>query len=52
MGTENFELVSSDPKPATRLTVSKALTNRFELIFSNNLDDNTTTWIVVYRPLS
>jgi hypothetical protein len=50
IGTENFELVSSDLNPATRLTVSKTLTNRFELIFSNNLDDYTTTWIVVYKP--
>jgi outer membrane protein assembly factor BamA/autotransporter translocation and assembly factor TamB len=50
IGTENFELVSSDLNPATRLTVSKTLANRFELIFSDNLDDNTTTWIVVYRP--
>ena len=50
IGTESFELVSSDLNPATRLTVSKTLTNRFELIVSNNLDDNTTTWIVVYKP--
>jgi outer membrane protein assembly factor BamA len=51
IGSENFELVSSDPKPATRLTISKKLLSRFELIFSDNLDDNTTTWIVSYRPL-
>jgi outer membrane protein assembly factor BamA len=51
IGSENFELVSSDPKPATRLTISKTLLSRFELIFSDNLDNNTTTWIVAYRPL-
>jgi len=51
IGNENFELVSSDPRPATRLTISKTVLSRFELIFSDNLDNNTTTWIVSYRPL-
>ncbi|MCX6537997.1 MAG: translocation/assembly module TamB domain-containing protein [Acidobacteria bacterium] len=50
LGSENFELVSSDLKPTTRLTVSKTLLTRFELIFSDNLDNNATTWIVVYKP--
>ncbi len=50
IGSESFELVSSDVEPTTRLTVSKTLLSRFELIYSENLDDNTTTWILIYRP--
>lgn len=50
IGSESFELVSSDVEPTTRLTVSKTLLSRFELVYSENLDDNTTTWILIYRP--
>jgi outer membrane protein assembly factor BamA len=50
IGSESFELVSSDVELTTRLTVSKTLLNRFELIYSENLDNNTTTWILIYRP--
>ena len=50
IGSESFELVSSDVNPAKRLTVSKVFMDRFELVYSDNLDDNTYTWIIVYRP--
>ena len=52
VGTEDLDLVSSDVDPATRLTVSKRLGTRFELLLSENLDENESTWIVVYRPFS
>jgi outer membrane protein insertion porin family len=50
VGADDFELVSDDVKPVRRLTVSKRLGSRFELLFSENLDDNELTWIIVYRP--
>jgi outer membrane protein insertion porin family len=50
IGAESFELVSSDVTPTTRLTVAKSLLDRFELVYSDNLDNNRSTWILVYRP--
>jgi outer membrane protein assembly factor BamA/autotransporter translocation and assembly factor TamB len=48
--TDDLALVSSDVDPALRLTVSKRLGNRFELVLSDNLDDNELTWVIIYRP--
>lgn len=50
IGAESFELVSSDVTPTTRLTLTKTLLDRFELVYSDSLEDNTATWIVIYRP--
>jgi hypothetical protein len=36
--TDDLALVSSDVDPALRLTVSKRLGNRCELVFSDDLD--------------
>ena len=52
VGTEDIDLVSSDVDPATRLTVSKRLGTKFELVLSENLEENDSTWIVIYRPIS
>ena len=40
---EDIDLVSSDVDPATRLTVSKRLGTRFELVLSENLEENDST---------
>ncbi len=48
--SDDLALVSSDVDPALRLTVSKRLGNRFELVLSDNLDDNELTWVIIYRP--
>ena len=48
--TDDLALVSSDVDPALRLTVSKRLGSRFELVLSDNLDDNELTWVIIYRP--
>ena len=52
VGTEDLDLVSSDVNPSTRLTVSKRLGSRFELVLSENLEESESTWIVIYRPVS
>ena len=52
VGTEDLDLMSSDVDPATRLTVSKRLRTKFELVLSENLEENESTWIVIYRPVS
>ena len=52
VGNEDLDLVSSDVNPATRLTVSKRLGTKFELVLSENLEENESTWIVIYRPVS
>ena len=44
--------MSSDVNPATRLTVSKRLGSRFELVLSENLEESASTWIVIYRPVT
>jgi outer membrane protein insertion porin family len=48
--SDDLALVSSDVDPALRLTVSKRIGNRFELVLSDNLDDNELTWVIIYRP--
>ena len=52
VGTEDLDLVSSDVNPATRLTVSKRLGTKFELVLSENLEESESTWILIYRPVS
>ncbi|HEU4927580.1 MAG TPA: translocation/assembly module TamB domain-containing protein, partial [Vicinamibacterales bacterium] len=52
VGTEDLDLVSSDVNPATRLTVSKRLGSRFELVLSENLEESLSTWILIYRPVT
>jgi outer membrane protein assembly factor BamA/autotransporter translocation and assembly factor TamB len=51
VGTEDLDLVSRDVNPATRLTVSKRLRTRFELVLSENLEESESTWIIIYRPV-
>jgi outer membrane protein insertion porin family len=51
VGTEDLDLVSRDVNPATRLTVSKRLRTRFELVLSENLEESLSTWIIIYRPV-
>ena len=48
--TDDLALVSSNVDPALRLTVSKRIGRRFELVLSDNLDDNELTWVIIYRP--
>jgi outer membrane protein assembly factor BamA len=48
--SDELELVSSDVEPSTRLTVSKRLGQRFEVLVSENLDDSELTWVFIYRP--
>jgi outer membrane protein insertion porin family len=48
--TDDLALVSSDVDPALRLTVSRRIGRRFELVLSDNLDDNELTWVIIYRP--
>jgi outer membrane protein insertion porin family len=50
--SDELELVSSDVEPSTRLTVSKGLGQRFEVVLSENLDDSELTWVLIYRPRS
>ncbi len=52
LGAESFELVSSDLNPTTRLTLSKLFLEKFELVYSDNIENNTATWILIYRPRS
>ncbi len=50
LGAANLDLVSADVSTDQHLTVSKSLGRTFDLIFSDNLEDGTVTWVIVWKP--
>ncbi len=50
IGTADLDLVSKDVSTAQHLTVSKSLGSSFDLIFSDNLEDGSVTWVLVWKP--
>jgi outer membrane protein assembly factor BamA len=50
LGTPDLDLVSRDVSTSQHLTVSKSLGSSFDLIFSDNLEDGTVTWVLVWKP--
>ena len=51
LGAADLNLVSKDVSTAQHLTVSKSLGSRFDLIFSDNLEDGSVTWVLVWKPI-
>jgi outer membrane protein insertion porin family len=52
IGAADLELVSTDVSTAQHLTVSKSLGSSFDLIYSDNLEDGSVTWVLVWKPTS
>src|SRR6185295_4489389 len=50
IGAADLDLVSKDVSTAQHLTVMKSLGSSFDLIFSDNLEDGTVTWVLVWKP--
>jgi outer membrane protein assembly factor BamA len=50
IGAADLDLVSKDITTAQHLTVSKSLGTSFDLIFSDNLEDGSVTWVLVWKP--
>ena len=50
LGAADLDLVSEDVSTAQHLTVSKSLGSSFDLIFSDNLEDGSVTWVLVWKP--
>ena len=50
IGAADLDLVSKDVSTAQHLTVSKSLGSSFDLIFSDNLEDGSVTWVLVWKP--
>lgn len=50
IGNTDLELVSSDIAPTTRLSVSKMLGPRVELVYSQALEENNVAWVIILRP--
>ncbi len=50
VGAAELELVSKDVSNAQHLTVQKSLGTKFDLIFSDNLEDGSVTWVLVWKP--
>ncbi len=50
IGAADLELVSKDVSTAQHLTVLKSLGSSFDLIFSDNLEDGSVTWVLVWKP--
>ena len=48
----DFDLLTADTDPSTRLTVAKNLSRNVELLFSQSLrNTGDITWIAIYRPI-
>jgi outer membrane protein insertion porin family len=50
IGAADLDLVSKDVNTAQHLTVQKSLGSSFDLIFSDNLEDGSVTWVLVWKP--
>jgi outer membrane protein assembly factor BamA len=50
VGASDLDLVSKDVNATQHLTVTKSLGSSFDLIFSENLEDGSLTWVVVWKP--
>jgi outer membrane protein assembly factor BamA len=50
IGAADLDLISKDVSTAQHLTVSKSLGSSFDLIFSDNLEDGSVTWVLVWKP--
>jgi outer membrane protein insertion porin family len=50
IGAADLDLVSKDVSTAQHLTVMKSLGSSFDLIFSDNLEDGSVTWVLVWKP--
>ena len=50
VGASDLDLVSKDANTAQHLTVSKSLGSSFDLIYSDNLEDGSVTWVIVWKP--
>jgi outer membrane protein assembly factor BamA len=50
IGAADLELVSKDVSTTQHLTVLKSLGSSFDLIFSDNLEDGSVTWVLVWKP--
>ena len=51
IGAADLDLVTKDVTTAQHLTVSKSLGSSFDLIFSDNLEDGSVTWVIVWKPI-
>jgi outer membrane protein insertion porin family len=52
IGAADLDLVSTDVSTAQHLTMSKSLGSSFDLIYSDNLEDGSVTWVLVWKPRS
>jgi outer membrane protein assembly factor BamA len=50
IGAADLDLVSKDVSTEQHLTVSKSLGSSFDLIFSDNLEEGSVTWVLVWKP--
>ena len=51
IGAADLDLVSKDVNIAQHLTVQKSLGSSFDLIYSDNLEDGSVTWVLVWKPI-
>ena len=51
LGAADLDLVSKDVSTEQHLTVQKSLGSSFDLIFSDNLEDGSVTWVIVWKPI-
>jgi outer membrane protein assembly factor BamA/autotransporter translocation and assembly factor TamB len=50
IGVPDFELIAGGIDASTSLNISKSLSRRIQVLFSQDLEDDTYSWLLIYRP--
>jgi outer membrane protein assembly factor BamA/autotransporter translocation and assembly factor TamB len=51
IGVPDFELIAGGIDASTSLNISKSISRQIQVVFSQDLEDNTYSWLLIFRPL-
>ncbi len=50
IGVPDFELIAGGIDASTSLNISKSLSRQIQVLFSQDLEEDTYSWLLIYRP--